>query len=136
MKYPYTSMVIGQLIMNQPIEIELWNNFQDEYYHYTREMPASQGSEMGYLTPFGTDSFYYYIQELRGSLASINRNRECMLGDLTDVLAHLFGRFEGNCFPPLDTEYPLDRAKYLPENLHNLRDIEHYIHPINNEVVI
>jgi hypothetical protein len=133
MKYPYTSMVIGQLIMNQPIEIELWNNFQDEYYHYVREKPESEREKMDYLTPFGTDNFYYYLQELHGSLASINRNRERMLGDLTDVLVNLFGRFEGSIFPLLDAKYPLDRNIYLPEYLHNLRDIEKYINQINNE---
>jgi hypothetical protein len=122
MKYPYTSMVIGQLIMNQPIEIELWNNFQDEYYHYTREVRDEDKSEISYLRPFGTMDFATFLMELSGSGISINTYfRDSALYSLEVSIKEFLDKFGDDNFPKLDAEYPLDKDTYLQEKPSTIR---------------
>lgn len=116
MKYPFTSMVIGQIVLNQPIEIELWEKFQEEYFYYTREISDEDKKEISYLTPYGNLDFAHFMPWLSGCGESVNNvGRWDVLCELETSINELFSRPNGGSenFPVLDTEYPIDEAKYL-----------------------
>lgn len=114
MKYPYTSMLIGQIVMNQPITWELWENYQDEYKKCKKED--------NYWNLYGTKDFWGFLMELSGCGVSVNTiGRHYALGIIATAIDYFLDKTREANFPPLDAEYPLDPKVYIPNETSFIR---------------